>query len=238
MDYENKFIKYKTKYNKLLNLVGGTDPDLERALQESKLEETNRLSKIKDEFERRLETARILVIGAGFDNSDDFQRWGQIDPNFLGVSRDSYDPIGLLGDWSKDPQIYWRLVFNSILKNRKFDAIYIDQGTIHHMIIEQYVEPFKYDAFKYLIQYIAEYKITDKLFVDFHTFDIETRINKKIGFVNIKYLEHVENQWRKILLEFRKYFRCCGEVQELLSNPIILRDTGQQFSKWIAYLRR
>ena len=141
-----------------------------------------------------MDTAKILVIGGGFDNSDDFQRWGQIDPNFLGVSRDSYDPIGLLGDWSKDPQIYWRLVFNSILKNRKFDAIYIDQGTIHHMIVEQYVEPFKYDAFKYLIQYIAEYKITDKLFVDFDTFDIETRINKKVGFVNIKYLEHVKNQ--------------------------------------------
>lgn len=244
MDYKSKYLKYQNKYQNLLKLVGGADSDLERAIQASKLQETERLLRINTEFERRLRSAKILVIGASFDQPDDFQRWGQIDPNFLGVSKDSYDPIGKLGDWSNEPEIYWKIVFEIILKNRKFDAIYIDQGTIHHMIMESFTHSFKYDVFKYLIQYIAENQITDKLFVEFDTFNLEHRVNKKLGIVNMRndmgkrYMIHIENEWRKILSEFRKYFRCCGEVQELLSNPIVLEDTGKQFSKWIAYLRR
>jgi hypothetical protein len=241
MDYKSKYLKYQIKYQNLLKLVGGADPYLEIGIQESILEETSRLSRINTEFERRLSSARILVIGAGFDQPDDFQRWGQIDPNFLGVSRNSNDPIGQLGDWSNEPETYWRIVFEIILKNRKFDAIYIDQGTIQHMIKVSYKESFKYDVFKYLIEYIAEKEITDKLFVEFDAFNLDKRINEKEGILNeigLRYMVHIENEWRKVLSEFRKYFKCCGEVQKLLSNLIVLEDTRKKFSKWIAYLRR
>lgn len=229
MDYTSKYLKYYNKYKYLLKLVGGADPDLE----------TERLSRINTEFERRLSSARILVIGASFDQPEDFQRWGQIDPNFLGVSKDSKDPIGQLDDWSNEPEIYWRIVFEIILKNRKFDAIYIDQGTIQYMIKVSYKKPFKYDVFKYLIEYIAEKEITDKLFVEFDAFNLDKRINEDIlNEIGLRYMIHIENEWRKVLSEFRKYFKCCGEVQELLSNLNVICDTEKLFSKWIAYLRR
>ena len=105
--------------------------------------------------------------------------------------------------------------------------------------MESFTHPFKYDVFKYLIEYIAEKEITDKLFVEFDAFNLDKRINEDIlNEIGLRYMIHIENEWRKVLSEFRKYFKCCGEVQELLSNPIVLEDTGKQFSKWIAYLRR
>ena len=235
MDYKSKYLKYFNKYQNLLKLVGGAD-----AAQEHDLQKAIRLSEIYSEFEKRKHSAKILVIGATFTNPDDSARWGKIDPNFIGVSKDSEDPIGGLGDWNENPEIYWITVFDRILGNKKFDAIYIDQGTLHHMIFESYVESFKYESFKALIEYIANNKITDKLFLEYDALNIEKRVIRHVFPLryNADALDIFADKWRRVLSDFRKYFRCCGEIQELLSNPIILEDTGERFSKWIAYLRK
>jgi len=235
MDYKSKYLKYYNKYQNLLKLVGGAD-----AAQEHDLQKAIRLSEIYSEFEKRKHTARILVIGATFTNPDDSARWGKIDPNFIGVSQDSEDPIGDLGDWNVNPERYWFTVFNNILGNRKFDAIYIDQGTLHHMIFERYNEGFTYESFNYLVEYVGTHKITDKFFLEYDALNIEKRVTRHAFLLryNADALELFGNKWRRVLSDFRKYFKCCGEIQEIESNKITFEDTGERYSKWIAYLRR
>ena len=124
MEYKNKYLKYQKKYQNLVKINGGADADLDedmiraleesrlhyqlqesdlqRAIRESELEENKRKSELENEFYRRVRNARILVIGASFDNQSDFDRWSQVDPNFLGVSHMSEDPIGQLGNWNEN----------------------------------------------------------------------------------------------------------------------------------------
>ena len=281
MDYKSKYLKYQNKYQKLLKLVGGAfpeqDPEFLRAMEESKkqqqdielamamsLSESQPMTaaepepisdaEINLEFERRLRNARILVIGASFKNKfsklDDI-RWGMIDPNFLGVSHGSRDPIGKLGSWDDNPDEYWPKVFGEILRNRKFDAIYLDRGTfqhlVHHIQDEHGYNSFYYESFKKLVKYIYDNQITDKFYLEFDLLNIDKNVERRIPTMffthHSKYkidfdisLRSYERAFSLIIKFFYSYFKCCGDIQEIYME---LNENGEQvFSKWIAYIRR
>jgi len=209
-------------------------------------------------FEKRLKDARILVIGASFKNKfsklDDI-RWGKIDPNFLGVSHMSRDPIGKLGSWDNNPQEYWPKVFGEILKNRKFDAIYLDKGTFVHIVHKTFnpYSPhshisFNYESFKILVEYIYSNKITDNFYLEFDLLNLDKRIERltprllelhyskgsKIDYYS--YVRSYERSFREIIKFFYSYFKCCGDIQDIFMG---LNENGEPvFSKWIAYVRK
>ena len=47
-----------------------------------------------------------------------------------------------------------------------------------------------------------------------------------------------EYEFKSIISFFYKYFKCCGDIQEIVSNEVTIRDGGQVLDKWIAYIRR
>ena len=287
MDYKQKFLKYQNKYQNLLKLVGGSDPDLQRAIQQSELEYALKQSEIDEatrrslqqkkypaasppaprprppaaaepisnseinaEFERRLRDARILVIGASFKNNFDDIRWSRIDPNFLGISHSSRDPIGKLGSWDDNPHEYWHKVFGEILRNRKFDAIYLDRGTFQYLVHEiRHLSgrtTFNYESFKILVEYIYHHQITDSFYLEFDLLNLDNKMERKIPYLlrmhsNYKLdfediHDSYETSFRKLLTFFRQYFKCCGDTQDIIMH---LNKNGEEiFSKWIAYLRK
>ena len=278
MDYKSKYLKYKNKYQHLLKLVGGADtvqsPEVLRAIEESKRQQQElelgmalslsegqqaerqaaQQAEINLDFERRLRDARILVIGASFTNnfaeSDDI-RWGMIDPNFLGVSHGSRDPIGKLGSWDDNPDEYWPKVFGEILRNRKFDAIYLDRGTFQHLVHHRQdkhgYNSFYYESFKKLVKYIYDNQITDKFYLEFDLLNIDKNVERRIPTTffthHSKYkidfdisLRSYERAFSLVIKFFYSYFKCCGDTQDIFMD---LNENGEQvFSKWIAYLRR
>jgi hypothetical protein len=251
MDYQRKYLKYKSKYQ---NLVGGMDPPVQEAIRLSLLEQEARTVQTRDidlEFFERLQYSKILVIGASFDNENDLNRWGEIDPNFIGVSHMSKDPIGRLGSWKDDPKTYWRQVF-SILDEKKFDAVYLDQGTFQHLITETlqyYTYNIDFEPFKFLVENLYSRNITDKFYLEFDLLNLHQRLEKKVeyfslletgrkikDFSNLYY--SYEYEFKSIISFFYKYFKCCGDIQEIVSNEVTIRDGGQVLDKWIAYIRR
>jgi len=194
MDYYSKYLKYKNKYILLRNNInkGGApfpdeDPAFRHAIEESmkSSEEDDNARQVLREtrntnFLQRVEQATILVIGASIDYESDITRWSQIDPFFIGVSMHGDDPISDLGNWNDDEN-YWINVFD-ILGNRKFDSIYIDRGTVHHMAAstgfhyrdatgtQKWIknsEPVDISQSVYakLIKFIDEKDITQKLYI-------------------------------------------------------------------------
>ena len=262
--YKLKYLKYKAKYLELKDIIGGTEPDpeaaaVERAVELSRIqEEEAEEAEINIEFERRLRDARILVIGASFKNKysklDDI-RWGRIDPNFLGVSHMSRDPIGKLGSWDNNPHEYWPKVFGEILKNRKFDAIYLDRGTFEHIVHETFnhripdsAYNFNYESFKILVKYIYSNKITDNFYLQLDLLNLDKRIaritprllerdNSPNG-IDIDYYLYVrsyERSFREIIKFFYSYFKCCGDTQDIFMG---LNKNVEVFKKWLLYLRK
>jgi hypothetical protein len=184
-------------------------------------------------FELRLKSARIMVIGAGYLGTD-LERWSQIDPNYIGVSfMHDYDenPIPGLGSWDNDS--YWERLFEII--NRKFEAIYIDIATLHHMI--HHKMPIEKTPFGRFIRYIYDNNITNLLYAESRDFDVNT-VQKKWDKIMItnrypdghvvfykgesreEMEEKIREGFQKDLKIFEKkvnyrnqFFKCCGEPQ-------------------------
>ena len=194
--------------------------------------------KLDINFEVRLRNAKVMVIGAGYLHTD-ITRWSKIDPNYIGVSfmadyRDN--PIPHLGDWNREG--YWDELFGRY--GKKFDAIYIDGGTIRHMINSQDIANTSFGRF---IRYIYDYNITNYLFVEQNTFDATTidkkwekimsnklflskymqdrhplyyRLNEKEKMERIN--EEYQNDRARFKLKSRyrnQFFDCCGPPQEV-----------------------
>ena len=233
MDYYSKYLKYKNKYISLRNNInkGGAsfpdeDPAFRHAIEESmkSTEEDDIVRQVLKEtrdtnFMERAIKAKILVIGASIDHQEDIDRWSQIDPNFIGISHMGDDPISDLGDWNEDEN-YWITVFN-ILGNRKFDSIYIDRGTIHHMGTN--TGKVIGTAYGRLIKFIHERNITNKLYI--HDDSISTTtikpetIYSSILDTDEEYAKKLEvvydTESSRVITKgglskyLMKYFRCC-----------------------------
>ncbi len=241
-------MKYNIKYT--IGGAGFQDPGedeiLRQILEESKktfdedellrqtLEESKKtLDKDEDErsrqtleernqvFKTRIGEAKILVIGADTEHRPDIYRWSQIDPNYIGVSFMGNDPISDLGNWNDDID-YWTKVFN-ILDNRTFDSIYIDRGTIQHMLGS--TVPFAESAFARFIRFIHEQNITNKLYIyddslstvniqpekySFDRYPDRRDGEHAIALDTIYERELARVQDRRLLSAYlMKYFRCC-----------------------------
>ena len=123
-------LSYFKKYLSLLQLSGSADKSS---------------SEISDTFILRLEKSRICVIGAGYGNDwggGDARRWGVVDPNYIGING-MPDLMGTIpgnpiGNFSWNDNITWvGNVFIKLFKEKNFDTLYIDQGTLRaHMVPE------------------------------------------------------------------------------------------------------
>jgi len=212
-----------------------------QTLEESKktLDEAERSRQILEErnevFQTRIVQAKILVIGADTENTSDIYRWSQIDPNYIGVSFMGNDPISDLGDWNHDID-YWTKVFN-ILDNRQFDSIYIDRGTIIHMLgLDLPLHSFSEKAIARFIRFIHEKNITDKLYIyddhllstvniqpeeyDFNSYPHRNDLGHAIALENIydNETEHIQ-QRGKLSRYLLKYFRCCDMPTKINLPP-------------------
>ena len=176
-----------------------------------------------------------MVIGAGYLGTD-LKRWSQIDPNYIGVSHmHDYDknPIPGLDSWNIDG--YWERLFKII--NRKFEAIYIDIATLHHMI--HHSTPIEETPFGKFIKYIYDNNITDLLYAESRDFDVST-VQKKWDEIMItnryqsrnrvfpddlsdeEKIKQIREGFQKDLKIFEKkvnyrnqFFKCCGEPQNV-----------------------
>jgi hypothetical protein len=163
----------------------------------------------------------------------------------------SRDPIGKLGSWDNNPHEYWPKVFGEILRNRKFDAIYLDRATFQHIVhdIRDYrgYNILNYESFKILVEYIYFNKITDNFYFEFDLLNLDKRIEHmiprlpKLHYSKDKldidiFISSYEISFRKMLNFFYSYFKCCGDIQDIFMG---LNKNGEQFfSKWIAYVRK
>ena len=100
-------------------------------------------------FEERVNDANTLVIGASYGLSD-YQRWSTIDPNYIGIGHSygeqeqillDHNPLG--GLWGT-PEFHTNFLDFAFGKgNSHFDYIFIDRGTLHHLLRE-FREIFQY----------------------------------------------------------------------------------------------
>lgn len=97
---------------------------------------------ISDTFEARLKNSRICVIGAGYGNdggAPDSRRWGNVDPYYIGITGMpelmGNIPGNPIGEFNWNDNITWvGQVFIKYFRDKSFDTLYIDRGTLRaHM---------------------------------------------------------------------------------------------------------
>ena len=167
-------------------------------------------------FVRRVQLAKIVVIGASSYSTHDSDRWSEIDENYIGIGHDGGStggagPIHLFGCWNNNNN-YWNEVFNFLLTirdNNMFTEIYIDRFTIHHI----------------------DHNMLSLLF-------------RKIYSLKIKhmYIYHVEDHGSNQLLRLelvsstlRKYFYYRGDPKNILKTGVSDIDEGGNAKRELFY---
>ena len=117
-------------------------------------------------FEEKVRQCKICVIGANDGLLSDKNRWGTIDPHFIGFSSSDHGASSFLNplepfqmNWLADTDVFRRgfEMCKPHLPNNMFENIFIDRGTLHHL------DERGVNAFAKLIEAIVETNISQKL---------------------------------------------------------------------------